>query len=78
MLDVNPGDRIMDILEKARERLLEELENVEWDLSEEGLDIVARRLKEYFSNFNEAREFVEEHASYLFKLMEEEQGSDPY
>ena len=68
----------MSLEDKARERLLEELENVEWDLSEEGLDIVARRLREYFPNFEEAREFVEVHASYLFKIMEDEQGSEPF
>lgn len=64
----------MDRTEKAREKLLEELDEVEWDLSEESLDKVAERIQQYFGGLEQAKEFVEENASYLFYLMEEEES----
>lgn len=62
----------MDQSEIARQKLLKELEEVEWDMSDDGLDIVTSKLEQYFSSWDEARDFVEENASYLFKLMEDE------
>ena len=53
----------------VRDRLMEELEKVDWDISDEGLETVAGKLKSYFSNDTEAPEFVEENASYLYKTM---------
>jgi hypothetical protein len=58
--------------EIVRDKLMEELENNDWDISDEGLEEVATRLKSYFDNQNEALEFVEENASYLFKTMMDE------
>ncbi len=63
----------MDLTEKAREKLLEELDEVEWDMSEESLDKVAEKIQQYFGGLEQAKEFVEENASYLFYLMEEDE-----
>lgn len=55
--------------EIVRDKLMAELENIDWDISDDGLETVAGKLKEYFSNEAEALEFVEENASYLYKTM---------
>lgn len=60
--------------EIVRDKLMEELEKIDWDISDEGLESVAGNLSEYFSNSNEALEFVEENASYLYKTMVDEYG----
>jgi hypothetical protein len=61
-----------DQSDKARDQLLKELENVEWDLSEEALEKVAGKLKRYFKDMDEARDFVDVNASYLFQKIEED------
>ena len=55
-----------------RDRLMEELERSDWDISDEGLESIAGRLKTFFNNDDEALEFVEENASYLYKTMMDE------
>lgn len=61
----------MDKSDEARDMLIEKLEEVDWDMSEDGLDVVAHELEEYFPTYDIAREFVESNASSLFEMMEE-------
>jgi hypothetical protein len=66
----------MDADEQARQRLLIELENVELDMSEETLESVAKRMSNMFPSVDDAIEFVEENASYLYYLMEDSYEGD--
>lgn len=59
--------------DRARELLLHELEESEWDLSEENLEKVSGTLKNYFRSSDEALDFVVEHASYLYERMQEDE-----
>ena len=62
----------MELSEKAREILIEKLDEYDWDLSDDGLDEVARDMQDLFPSFERAREFVESNASSLFELMQED------
>ena len=62
----------MDRSDIAREKLLHELEDADWDISEDMLEHVAEQLQDYFSTLDEAKEFVEEYASALYRRMEED------
>ncbi len=59
----------MDPMDLAREALIEKLEEIDWDLSENSLDVIAEDLKSFFPSVDQAREFVEAHASSLFDMM---------
>lgn len=63
----------MDRSDAARERLIEELDSMDWQVDdEETLDALAERMKQYFASLDEAREFVDINVSALFKEIEEE------
>lgn len=66
----------MDKMDAAREALLEKLEEIDWDLSLDMLDEVAEGIKQFFPSVDQAREFVESHASYLYDLMEDTGSTD--
>lgn len=57
--------------EQLRQMLIDELDNQDWDMSDEGLDKVARRLQRNFRNFDEARDFVNAQSAYLADRMDE-------
>lgn len=63
----------MDRSDAARERLIDELDSMDWQVDdEESLDALAERMKPYFASLDEAREFVDINVSALFKEIEEE------
>lgn len=57
--------------DELRQQLLSELEDAEWDLSEDILEKIANKFSPYFSSVDDARDFVEENASSLYKSIEE-------
>ena len=57
--------------EKAREMLIEQLDENDWDMSDEGLTTVASNLKHLFDSERDAHDFVEENASFLYSIMED-------
>jgi hypothetical protein len=61
----------MDTSDRARELLVEKLEEIDWDISEEGLEGVARELQTLFPTYEQAKEFVEANASSLYDMMQE-------
>ena len=54
-----------------RQQLLVQLEEAEWDLSEDVMDKIAHKFTPYFKSEDDARDFVEEAASSLYKAIEE-------
>ena len=61
----------MDRFDQARDIIVDALEERDWDISEEGLEDIAERLRGYFPSIEQAFEFVEAHASQLVDMMEE-------
>lgn len=57
--------------EKLRSKVLNQLEEQDWDMSEEGLEKIAGTIRNHFANLDEARDFVDAQASYLFDRMDE-------
>jgi hypothetical protein len=57
--------------EKMRERILKELEDSDWDMSDEGLDRIAEKIQTHFRNSDDARDFVDSQASYLYDRIDE-------
>jgi len=61
----------VDHFDQARDIIVDALEERDWDISEEGLEDIAERLRGYFPSIEQAFEFVEAHASQLVDMMEE-------
>ena len=58
----------MDHFDQARDIIVDALEERDWDISEEGLEDIAERLRGYFPSIEQAFEFVE---AQLVDMMEE-------